>query len=207
MELSGQITEKFDEEFRILYAQSSPLSPRRPGEGSLHASLPLKHSVASSPQVGRRDPPDVACLTSTPARRRQAAAATPSPRGPLTPEPRRAAPAACSPVQDAVLAGNASRRPPVAVSRDASTQTDPQPDLAGEGPIAQAPPDAAPTDLALWERQRRYGVIRAKLEHMVSSLPLRGAPADANGAAESHQARCRPRTHKDDIQEPNARLP
>lgn len=226
VELSGQITEKFDEEFRILYAQSSPVSARRPPgvrNASLHASLLLKHAATSSP----------ACLTSTPSRKRQTGAAPPLCE-PLTPERRKATPADQSSsvdepehMQEEILAGNAAQPPPVVVfghastrpSRsltDAAVQTDfqlPGPDqnqLPSPGRITQAPPDATFGDSPhkqRGERQRRYAVIRAKLEHMVTSLSERRELADANAAAESHKSSSRPRTHKDDIQEANARLP
>ncbi|XP_003973761.2 protein FAM83D [Takifugu rubripes] len=222
VELSGQITEKFDEEFRILYAQSSPINARRPP--GLHASLLLKHAATSSPQVARQKPADAACLTSTPCRKRQTGAAPPLCE-PSTPEQRKANPADQSStvdepehMQEEILAGNAAQLPPVVVfghastqaSRsltDAAVQTDfqlPRPDqneLPSPGRITQAPPDAT-----FGERQRRYAVIRAKLEHMVTSLSERRELADANATAESHKSCSRPRTHKDDIQEPG-RLP
>lgn len=235
VELSGQITEKFDEEFRVLYAQSSPVNARRPPgvrSASLHASLLLKHAATSSPQVARQKPADAACLTSTPSRKRQTGAAPPLCE-PLTPEQRKATPADRSSsvdepehMQEEILAGNAAQPPPVVVfghastraSRpltDAAVQTDfqlPGPDqneLPSPGRIPQAPPDATFGDSPhkqRGERQRRYAVIRAKLEHMVTSLSERRELADAN-AAESHRSSSRPRTHKDDVQEANARLP
>lgn len=242
VELSGQITEKFDEEFRVLFAQSSPINARRPPgvpNGSLHASLLLKHAVTSSPRVAGQKPADAACLTSTPTRKRQTVAPPPPPPPPCepsTPEQRRANPAAESSLadepehtQEEILAGNAALLPPVAgfcnasthtglSLKDAAVQTDfrlprpdldaPQSQLPSPGRIARAPPDAALGDSPhrpCGERQRRYAAMRAKLEHMVTSLSQRREPADANHAAESHKS-CS-RTHKDDIQEANARLP
>ncbi|KAA8593473.1 protein FAM83D [Etheostoma spectabile] len=68
IELSGQITEKFDEEFRILYAQSLPINTRGPPSvrnSSIYEHLLIKHSITSSPQLARERP---VCLTSTPSR-------------------------------------------------------------------------------------------------------------------------------------------
>ncbi|KAM6927607.1 protein FAM83D [Xenentodon cancila] len=71
IELSGQITEKFDEEFRILYAQSLPINTRGPPSirGSAVFEQLIKHSLSSSPQVARERPVEPACLTSTPNRK------------------------------------------------------------------------------------------------------------------------------------------
>lgn len=130
-------------------------------------------------------------------------------------------------MQEEILAGNAAQLAPMVVLGHASTQTSrslmdaavqtdfqlPRPDqneLPSPGRITQAPPDATfgdSTHKQRGERQRHYAVIRAKLEHMVTSLSERRELADANDTAESHKSYSRPRTHKDDIQEPNARLP
>lgn len=119
-------------------------------------------------------------------------------------------------MQEEVLAGSAAQllvfgHAPTHASRslaDAAVQTDLQlrDELPSPGGIAQAPPDATFGDSPKQrgERQRRYALIRAKLEHMVSSLPERRQPPEANAAAEGHS---RPRTHREDIQEPSARLP
>ncbi|KAM9800798.1 protein FAM83D [Syngnathus typhle] len=69
IELSGQITEKFDEEFRILYAQSLPVNAR--GLASVRNSailehIPNKHLLTSSPFPSRERPSEQVCLTSTP---------------------------------------------------------------------------------------------------------------------------------------------
>lgn len=70
IELSGQITEKFDEEFRILYAQSLPMSTRGPPSvrnSSIYEHVLLKYSVAScSPRLTStpsRKPPNATALT------------------------------------------------------------------------------------------------------------------------------------------------
>ncbi|CAI5688794.1 protein FAM83D [Oreochromis niloticus] len=69
IELSGQITEKFDEEFRILYAQSLPINTHGPPSVRNSGIFEhLKHSVASSPHLRSERP---ACLTSTPSRKPQ----------------------------------------------------------------------------------------------------------------------------------------
>ncbi|XP_041814113.1 protein FAM83D [Chelmon rostratus] len=87
IELSGQITEKFDEEFRILYAQSKPINTRGPPSvrnSSIHDPLLLKHLVTSSPRLARERPAELVSLTSTPTRKPQTLAAHP-PCEPLTP--------------------------------------------------------------------------------------------------------------------------
>lgn len=74
IELSGQITEKFDEEFRILYAQSLPINARGPPSvrnSGVYEHLLIKHPVVSSPHAVREKPVDVLCLTSTPNRKTQ----------------------------------------------------------------------------------------------------------------------------------------
>uniref|UniRef100_A0A8C7XSW4 Family with sequence similarity 83 member D n=1 Tax=Oryzias sinensis TaxID=183150 RepID=A0A8C7XSW4_9TELE len=72
IELSGQISEKFDEEFRILYAQSLPVNNRGPLSfcgSSLSEPLLIKPSVASSPHVVRDRHAEPVCVTSTPSRK------------------------------------------------------------------------------------------------------------------------------------------
>ncbi|XP_035652485.1 protein FAM83D-like isoform X3 [Oncorhynchus keta] len=81
IELSGQITENFDEEFRILYAQSMPVITRGPASArisGIYDHLLIKLPVTSSPQPAREMPPvesvclevldKIVCLTSTPSR-------------------------------------------------------------------------------------------------------------------------------------------
>ncbi|CAL8379975.1 unnamed protein product [Boreogadus saida] len=93
VELSGQITEKFDEEFRILYAQSLPLSspapPRARTSGAHERLLLLKHTNAmSSPHSARAGPgAHMLFLTSTPGPKPRALAPDGQPpRDPLTGE-------------------------------------------------------------------------------------------------------------------------
>lgn len=72
IELSGQITEKFDEEFRILYAQSLPINTRGPPSvrnSGIYEHLHIKQMVTSSPHLARERPVEPACLTSTPSRK------------------------------------------------------------------------------------------------------------------------------------------
>lgn len=69
VELSGQITEKFDEEFRILYAQSLPLNTC--GPPSVRNSGIYEHLLLKSPHHTRERLLDPACLTSTPTRKPQ----------------------------------------------------------------------------------------------------------------------------------------
>ncbi|XP_029946672.1 protein FAM83D [Salarias fasciatus] len=122
IELSGQITEKFDEEFRILYAQSLPINTRGPPSvrnSGVYDHLLLKHSATFSPQVTRERPLDQACLTSTPSRKPQTLEVQP-PGEPSSPAPQKSHPApeasAASqdwteqePEQVEILAGSATR--------------------------------------------------------------------------------------------------
>ncbi|XP_061640764.1 protein FAM83D isoform X1 [Phyllopteryx taeniolatus] len=69
IELSGQITEKFDEEFRILYAQSLPLNIRGPASvqnSAILEHIPSKHLLTSSPYLSRVRSLEQVFLTSTP---------------------------------------------------------------------------------------------------------------------------------------------
>ncbi|XP_040888888.1 protein FAM83D [Toxotes jaculatrix] len=80
IELSGQITEKFDEEFRILYAQSLPINTRGPPSvrnSGIYEHFLIKHSVTSSPHLARERPAEPVCLTSTPSREPQTLAVHP----------------------------------------------------------------------------------------------------------------------------------
>ncbi|XP_072521787.1 protein FAM83D [Salminus brasiliensis] len=64
IELSGQITEKFDEEFRILYAQSFPVNTSV--LSSVRNSGMYDLLKTPQPQLGRAANSEPACLTSTP---------------------------------------------------------------------------------------------------------------------------------------------
>lgn len=68
MELSGQITESFDEEFRILYAQSLPVNTSVPS--SVRNSGMYDHLLLLTPGTpkGRAAIPMPVCLTSTPSK-------------------------------------------------------------------------------------------------------------------------------------------
>ncbi|XP_051967740.1 protein FAM83D-like [Xyrauchen texanus] len=73
IELSGQITEKFDEEFRILYAQSLPLpvntrAPSSARNSGIYDHLALKPPGTPPSLLARTTKPQPECLTSTPAR-------------------------------------------------------------------------------------------------------------------------------------------
>ncbi|KAJ3602636.1 hypothetical protein NHX12_030385 [Muraenolepis orangiensis] len=87
VELSGQITEKFDEEFRILYAQSQPVSAQvRACTGAGHERLLLlKHPNATSSPRSARDRPaaHTPFLTSTPGRKPRAPVLDSQPAGNL----------------------------------------------------------------------------------------------------------------------------
>lgn len=95
IELSGQITEKFDEEFRILYAQSLPLNSQGPPSvrnSAIYEHLLIKHSF-SSPHLTRERPGKPVCLTSTPSRKPHSPAIQ-HPPVPLTPDAFKASPGA-----------------------------------------------------------------------------------------------------------------
>ncbi|XP_075952013.1 protein FAM83D [Anarhichas minor] len=163
IELSGQITEKFDEEFRILYAQSLPMNTRGPPSvrnSGIYEHLLIKHSVASSPH-----------LTSTPSRK-PLNLAVPPPCEPSTPDHPKTGPASDSStigedwteqqdMQEDILAGSTTQRfpadqlaekEPATVSCHAATQTsrsvtdsDTQTDLQ----LTQRPDLIAPKSTAL----------------------------------------------------------
>ncbi|KAM4612657.1 protein FAM83D [Polymixia lowei] len=106
IELSGQITEHFDEEFRILYAQSLPVNTRGPPSAwnsGIYDHHLVKHSVTSSPSHARERPVELVCLTSTPScKLHTRAPEVQHPREPLIGE------AGCksSPVSDSSTLGN-----------------------------------------------------------------------------------------------------
>ncbi|CAK6958363.1 protein FAM83D [Scomber scombrus] len=116
IELSGQITEKFDEEFRILYAQSLPINTQRPPSvrnSGIYDHLLIKNLVTSSPH-----------LASTPSRKPQTLEVQP-PCEPSTAEEALKVTAGSNSstigedweeqerVQEEILAGNAALRFPV----------------------------------------------------------------------------------------------
>lgn len=87
IELSGQVTEKFDEEFRILYAQSLPLNTRGPPavrNSGLCDQLAITNLITSSPHVAGAGPVEPVCLTSTPTRKPSSLALQP-PCEPVSP--------------------------------------------------------------------------------------------------------------------------
>ncbi|XP_040060871.2 protein FAM83D [Gasterosteus aculeatus] len=201
IELSGQITEKFDEEFRILYAQSLPINTRGPPGVQNSEHLFVKHAVASSPH-----------LTSTPSRKPLNAAVQP-PRGPPAGDrPETGPPSDSSTIgeerAEQILAGGgggqrfpadhpatACHHAATQTSRsatDGGTQTDvplappsTAPELAAP-PSRQRSPTRAPPDATLKdsfhrltkERHHHYSTIRCKLEHIVSALSQRTQLAD-----------------------------
>ncbi|CDQ77709.1 unnamed protein product [Oncorhynchus mykiss] len=80
IELSGQITENFDEEFRILYAQSMPVITRGPASArnsGIYDHLLIKHPRPPVKPVCLEVLGKTVCLTSTPSRA-QAVAVPPS---------------------------------------------------------------------------------------------------------------------------------
>ncbi|XP_069014115.1 protein FAM83D [Embiotoca jacksoni] len=120
IELSGQITEKFDEEFRILYAQSLPINTRGPPSvrsSGIYEHLLVKHS---SPHMTRERPVEPVCLTSTPSRKPQTLAVQP-PCEPSSPDPDKASPMSDSStingdwmeqqhIKEEILAGSTTQR-------------------------------------------------------------------------------------------------
>ncbi|XP_076850429.1 protein FAM83D [Brachyhypopomus gauderio] len=75
IELSGQITENFDEEFRILYAQSLQVNTRAPSSvrnSGMYDHLLLKIPGTPASQPSRTAKPELVCLTSTPNRHQAA---------------------------------------------------------------------------------------------------------------------------------------
>lgn len=71
IELSGQISEKFDEEFRVLYAQSLPLNPHRASSvrnSGIYDHLILKPTAHMSPYTPKERLTEHLCVTSTPTR-------------------------------------------------------------------------------------------------------------------------------------------
>lgn len=137
IELSGQISERFDEEFRVLYAQSLPMSTRGPpgvrGSSSVFESLVVKHSVTFSPHLAREKLAEPARLTSTPSRKPQALVFE-SPSEPTSPDHRKAIPVSDSStvdgteqkhLQEGNLAGSMNQHLPAEQQLlcDASTQT------------------------------------------------------------------------------------
>ncbi|XP_028261377.1 protein FAM83D [Parambassis ranga] len=147
IELSGQITEKFDEEFRILYAQSLPINPRGPPSvrsSGIYEHLVIKH--ASSPRLARERPAELLCLTSTPSRLKPQTLSVQPPCEPPSPDRHKVSPTSDSStldgdwteqqhMQEEILAGStiqhfpaqpqAENEPltPTAVCCHASTQT------------------------------------------------------------------------------------
>ncbi|KAM9410383.1 protein FAM83D [Pholidichthys leucotaenia] len=141
IELSGQITEKFDEEFRILYAQSLPINTRLPASVRNSGIYEhLKHSVTSSPRLAAERLEEPACLTSTPSRTPQTPSAL-APCKPSSPDPPKTSVASSSStvnwieqqqMREEILAGSAiqhlsaTKQPVTTTSTDpcnASTQT------------------------------------------------------------------------------------
>ncbi|KAF3689498.1 Protein FAM83D [Channa argus] len=147
IELSGQITEKFDEEFRILYAQSLPINTRGPPSvhnSGIYEHILITNPVISSPHLARGRPVEPVCLTSTPNRKPKTLALAPC--DPLNPDHQKTSPASDSStigedwteqqhMQEEILAGSTTpcfpaeqlsdkgAMPPSIISCHASTQT------------------------------------------------------------------------------------
>ncbi|TKS71035.1 Protein FAM83D [Collichthys lucidus] len=231
IELSGQITEKFDEEFRILYAQE------RPAELACLTSTPTRKPQTVAGQSF--------CEPSTPDRRKaNPVSDTSTINGDWTEQQQ---------MQEEILAGSTTGFPadqlaekepmtPSTVSchvstqtsqsvTDSHTQTDQQltqqpdritptstepsgdtaPSFASSRQISptQAGPDATLKDCfhkLTKERQYHYSTIRSKLENMVTALSQRRELADVTNMTQGPSAHSRQTVHKDCGQEPNPRL-
>ncbi|KAM7402647.1 hypothetical protein PAMP_017867 [Pampus punctatissimus] len=195
IELTGQITEKFDEEFCMLYAQSLPLHTQGPpsvrNSGVYDYQL-IKHLVTSSPQLAKQ----VVHLTSTPSKPKIASqpSCTTTTEVGLKANP--------SLEQQKILAGSTTLHFPVdkvagelmtSSTVVSSTQTrwrvadclmhtnnTQQPKLMLPSTTAQNRNQADPNDTLkanleklTKERQHCYSTMRYKLEHMMQSLSQR----------------------------------
>ncbi|XP_072308059.1 protein FAM83D [Eucyclogobius newberryi] len=225
VELSGQISEKYDEEFRILYAQSSPLHAHRPPSvrnSGIFDHHVLKPILPSSPFPPKDRLAEHLCVTSTPTRTPVQSAQ------PLGEESRK--PSLYSEVStlnenaenEEILAGSTN-----IVSHDigpchASTQTSL---LYAERAPHQEPPDDPPPqngsnqiksptkqlldheskdrDLKACfcklakERQCHYTAIRTKLEHIVGAMSQRRELLDVTNLSREPGPRCEPRIQPD----------
>ncbi|TNN67317.1 Protein FAM83D [Liparis tanakae] len=174
IELSGQITEKFDEEFRILYAQSLPMSTRGPPSArnsAIYEHVLLKYSVAScSPR-----------LTSTPSRKPPNATAL-TPRRPSTPDRPQSDPLSDGDVEDDILAGSTAaagipadppaEKEPAPVSCHAATQTSRSvagDDARADPEVTLRPDLVAPTS-----------AVPNRVPSPSIASPRRGSPAPAS---------------------------
>lgn len=207
IELSGQITEKFDEEFRILYAQSQPISARGPqsvrGSG-VFEHLSIKHSAACSPLVSREKPAEPVHLTSTPSRKPQTL------REPSSPSTGQTSPVSDSStidggtmeqklIQEEVLAATANYRPlaerhatkdaadPAAASCHVSTQTGRSVTDGGTQTDAQ---HLDPTAVAKTSRQYR-SPRQAQAHHANPDTSLKDALHELSKERRSHYSAIR----------------
>ncbi|XP_075996933.1 protein FAM83D [Genypterus blacodes] len=121
IELSGQIAEKFDEEFRILYASSLPINtcgPPSVRNSGIFEHLLIKHQSISS--LHKQD----LCLTSTPNRKARAPSVRPADEASSRQTGGKSSPASDSStigedwgkqehIEEEILAGSATQHPPV----------------------------------------------------------------------------------------------
>ncbi|MBN3279121.1 FA83D protein, partial [Polyodon spathula] len=182
LELSGQVSEHFDEQFRILYAQSKPLNPKAPSScwnsgvyDHLTTKLPAVHEVPLANLLGV----EPCRLSSTPNRAKPA----------IVPPGEKAA-------EEPTTTCHAFTQTNVLTVDCSSTQTNSQENSAAPVPSSQASPrktdalkcsplknpdSSQSPDGSLRvcflklskERQYHYSTIRAKLDHMVSLLSHR----------------------------------
>ncbi|XP_077581843.1 protein FAM83D [Stigmatopora nigra] len=173
MELSGQITEKFDEQFRILYAQSLPINTRSIPVHTTTFDPNSNHLLNSSPFLL---PMDQSHPTSTPARKIKAFSPPFSRQESIGQNASGGSNASTigedhQDHHDEILAAGSSPSPRFchvstqtnSLVVDVEPRSDPGPAPVDEG---------GPTPLAE-ERQRRYSTIRSKLQHVMSALSQR----------------------------------
>ncbi|KAK5934497.1 hypothetical protein CgunFtcFv8_014892 [Champsocephalus gunnari] len=203
IELSGQVTEKFDEEFRILYAQSQPVNTRGPPSvrnSGIFEQLLIKKLGASSPHLARERPLDPRAkprlqitTKATPTMSNTSTLDEDWAEGPHT--------------QEEILAGSTTRRlsadqlaekePARSITchastqtglsvTDSDTQTDQQIRPRTQNASLSSPRQSSAADGPVRhcfnqlkeERQHHYSNIRCKLEHMATALSRRRELAD-----------------------------
>ncbi|KAI1890247.1 hypothetical protein AGOR_G00151750 [Albula goreensis] len=220
IELSGQITENFDEEFRILYAQSLPLSGRG-ASGSNRNSGIYDHLLLK--QVATPPAPRSPCVrTLEPALEPGRMTSTPSRAGTLPASDESARPRRESgPTSDSSTIGEgwmeqdhiqevltdapsvatptdmpAEEEGPLALPVSAPCHSSTQTPRPRQPLMRQAPPQHPDGNLRdcfrklTKERQYHYSSIRSKLDHMVALLSHRRELVDLTNLALS------PRLHR-----------
>ncbi|KAM8867993.1 protein FAM83D [Synchiropus picturatus] len=218
IELSGQIAEKFDEQFRILYAHSLPLNTG----GSVRNIGEQLHRSTSTPCRVRGRPADQVCLTSTPTGRQRLLS---RPFGDLLTSSEKGQRASVESnqstigddwceekhVQEEILAGSAHLGLPqvqepesnLPISKpchmstqtslsvaDSHTQTDLQLPHATQSVACDAHESSLTESIQNLskERHQHYANIRSKVEHMMSSVSRRRGLADITNMTQGSDA-------------------